>query len=228
MFGDSVVRIDPESGEVVGKPIRVGDRPLAVAVGEGSVWVFNSLAGTVSRIDPKTGKVISESARLVGRTGTPDYAGLAVADGSVWVSSPSEGTVVRLDVESNKADKPIRVGAGPFGLATAEGAVWVANYDDGTVSRIDAADGPSGGQHLRRRTAHRRDGGSRRRRLGGERGRLARADRPRDEHSRGRADQGRVQAPGSRRRRGRGVGREPVRQHALTRGNVNSQRRRAK
>ena len=96
---------------------------MAIAAGEGSVWVFNTLGGSVTRIDATTGKVLSTSPRVVGRAaGNPDYAGLAVGDGSVWVLSPTEGTVVRLDVESNRPQgKPIEVGTGPTGISHRRG-----------------------------------------------------------------------------------------------------------
>ena len=168
----------PESGEVVGKPIRVGDRPLAVAVGEGSVWAFNSLAGTVNRIDPKSGKVLSESPRLVGRAGTPDFAGLAVANGSVWVSSPSEGTVIRLDAAKqpsgasrsawSRALRPRRCGRSRLGSQLRRRHGDAPRRADRQGRRHDR----------RRRAADRRHGGRRRRRLGGERGRSSRGSTP--------------------------------------------------
>ena len=54
--GDRVVRIDPQADQVVAT-INVGSGPTAIAVGFGSVWVTNSLDGTVSRIDPATSAV---------------------------------------------------------------------------------------------------------------------------------------------------------------------------
>ena len=48
----SVVRIDPASNSVT-TSIPVGRGPAGIAVGLGSVWVANSVDGTVSRIDPR-------------------------------------------------------------------------------------------------------------------------------------------------------------------------------
>jgi DNA-binding beta-propeller fold protein YncE len=139
MFGDTVTRIHSENNEVVGKPIRVGDNPMAIAVSEDGAFVFNALDGTVTRIDTKTGKVLSTSPRVIGRAaGNPDFAGIAAADGAVWVVSPSEGTVVRLDAKMNEpVGEPIQVGSGPVSVAADEGAVWVANIDEATVTHID-------------------------------------------------------------------------------------------
>src|SRR5215207_7182190 len=46
---DSVAVIDPQRSRVVGH-VLVGRRPVAVAIGHGSVWVANADDGTVSRI----------------------------------------------------------------------------------------------------------------------------------------------------------------------------------
>ena len=49
---DTVTRIDPAGGKVVGEPIAVGDDPIGIAVGAGAVWTANFRAGTVTRIQP--------------------------------------------------------------------------------------------------------------------------------------------------------------------------------
>src|SRR5688572_14548675 len=87
---DSVALVDHEEARVVGY-VRVGRRPVAVAVGHGSVWVTNADDGTVSRIDPGRREVI----RTIG-IGAPAID-LAVGPDAVWVANGSEGTVSRID-----------------------------------------------------------------------------------------------------------------------------------
>ena len=72
-------RIDPARDAAV-RTIRVGTGPLGIGVGAGSVWVANSLAGTVSRVDPLENAV--EETIPVG--GTP--RGVAVGEGVVWIT----------------------------------------------------------------------------------------------------------------------------------------------
>jgi streptogramin lyase len=48
---NTVVRIDPKQGQVVGDPIEVGRNPFAMTAHGHSVWVTNLVDGTVSRID---------------------------------------------------------------------------------------------------------------------------------------------------------------------------------
>jgi YVTN family beta-propeller protein len=74
-----VSRIDPRSNAVT-HAISVGDRPVALAVGENAIWVANAGDGTVSRIDPRTAKVVA-TIRVGHRP-----QGVAVAGGAVWVT----------------------------------------------------------------------------------------------------------------------------------------------
>jgi DNA-binding SARP family transcriptional activator/streptogramin lyase len=87
---DSVAVIDPQRSRVVGH-VLVGRRPVAVAIGHGSVWVANTDDGTVSRIDPDRREVI----RTIG-IGAPAID-LATATDAVWVANGSDGTVSRID-----------------------------------------------------------------------------------------------------------------------------------
>ena len=87
---DSVAVIDQERSRVVGH-VPVGRRPVAIAIGHGSVWVANADDGTVSRIHPDRREVI----RTIG-IGAPAID-LAVATDAVWVANGSDGTVSRID-----------------------------------------------------------------------------------------------------------------------------------
>jgi DNA-binding SARP family transcriptional activator/streptogramin lyase len=87
---DSVAVIDSERSQVVGH-VRVGRRPVALAMGHGSVWVANADDGTVSRIDPDRHELV----RTIG-IGAPAID-LAVTTDAVWVANGSDGTVSRID-----------------------------------------------------------------------------------------------------------------------------------
>jgi DNA-binding beta-propeller fold protein YncE len=87
---DSVAVIDPQSSRVVGH-VLVGRRPVALAIGHGSVWVANTDDGTVSRIHPDRREVI----RTIG-IGAPAID-LAVGTDAIWVANGSDGTVSRID-----------------------------------------------------------------------------------------------------------------------------------
>jgi len=87
---DSVAVIDLQRSRVV-RHVLVGRRPVAVAIGHGSVWVANADDGTVSRIHPDRHELI----RTIG-IGAPAID-LAVTTDAVWVANGSDGTVSRID-----------------------------------------------------------------------------------------------------------------------------------
>ena len=87
---DSVAVIDPQRSRVLGH-VLVGRRPVAVAIGHGSVWVANADDGTVSRIDHDRHELM----RTIG-IGAPAID-LAVTTDAVWVANGSDGTVSRID-----------------------------------------------------------------------------------------------------------------------------------
>ena len=87
---DAVALVDADEERVVGS-VPVGRRPVAMAVGFGSIWVANADDGTVSRIDPDRREVV----RTIG-IGAP-AVDLAVGHDALWVANGSEGTVSRID-----------------------------------------------------------------------------------------------------------------------------------
>lgn len=75
-----VWRIDPASGKVVGQPIPVPIRPLAMAGNAESVWVIGVETDTLLRIDTKTAK---RDVRPIGIGNAP--TDVALGYGKVWV-----------------------------------------------------------------------------------------------------------------------------------------------
>jgi serine/threonine-protein kinase len=74
-----VSQIETSTNRVV-HTIRVGRDPIAVAAGEGGVWVTNYRDGTISRIEPRTGRVVTTV-----RVGpNPDHN--AIGEDGVWVT----------------------------------------------------------------------------------------------------------------------------------------------
>ena len=133
----TVAQIDPRTngGQVVGKPIRVGNAPSGIAYGLGAVWVANSVDRTVIRIDPVTGT----PGRAISVEGGAD--GVAAGDGSVWVIGQSAGVLSRIDPAARTVVGTTSIGNEPAAVAVGPDAVWVANGADGTVSKIDPSSG---------------------------------------------------------------------------------------
>jgi DNA-binding beta-propeller fold protein YncE/tRNA A-37 threonylcarbamoyl transferase component Bud32 len=147
LAGDSVTRVDPgtdsqgdgregdDPASVADEAIQVGDEPIALAVGDGVVWVVNRGADAVSVIEIDGSR----------RDGNPIRVGqvpndVAVGEGAVWVTDDFAGQVTPIDPVSREAGEPIDVGAHPRGVAVGLGYVWVVNGEDGTLARIDPQD----------------------------------------------------------------------------------------
>jgi DNA-binding SARP family transcriptional activator len=135
---DSVVVIDPQRSRVVGH-VLVGRRPVAVAIGHGSVWVANADDGTVSRIHPDRREVI----RTIG-IGAPAID-LAVATDAVWVANGSDGTVSRIDPSADAVVETIDLRGSSelawnptYAVAADDESVWIAAGPH-HVLRIDPA-----------------------------------------------------------------------------------------
>jgi DNA-binding SARP family transcriptional activator len=135
---DSVAVIDPQRSRVVGH-VLVGRRPVAVAIGHGSVWVANADDGTVSRIHPDRREVI----RTIG-IGAPAID-LAVTADAVWVANGSHGTVSRIDpsvdavVETIDLRGPSELVWNPtYAVDADDDSVWIAAGPH-HVLRIDPA-----------------------------------------------------------------------------------------
>ena len=105
---------------------------MAVAYGEGAVWVSESGADQVQRIDPVKRRAIKPPIQVGFGP-----SGIAAGEGAVWVANQFKYTVSRIDPATNKVVATIKVGIQPTDVAIGEGAVWVANSNSNSVTRID-------------------------------------------------------------------------------------------
>jgi serine/threonine-protein kinase len=140
---NSVGAIDPKTGRLV-TSIPVGQTPVAIAYGLGSVWVANQDDGTVTRINAKTRTV----QRTIGLTGTP--LSIAVGLGYVWVTT-EEGALFKIEPTSNAVSRlPLRFtsarlrdtsGDALNGVAAGRGRVWVLWTGGNEILGVDPASG---------------------------------------------------------------------------------------
>jgi branched-chain amino acid transport system substrate-binding protein len=95
--------------------------PVAVAVGEGSVWVVNANTQTVTKIDPQFENVAATISLGIGR----NPSDIATGSGAVWVANAGNGTLARID-SSTDAVTTIPFGNNPTNVAVAAHRVWVS------------------------------------------------------------------------------------------------------
>jgi streptogramin lyase len=101
-------------------------------VGAGSVWVAESLKGTVVRVNPDTGAIEQPIPLLRGNP-----TDVAFGQGYVWVTDFSDDSVIRIDPRSNLATTIPDVGNGPSGIWAGSEGIWVAASLDGSVAEIE-------------------------------------------------------------------------------------------
>lgn len=130
----SIARVDPASGKSTN--FAVGNSPIAIAAGEGAVWVVDDADHTLTRIDPASENAVLDTTTLGGQP-----SAVAVGAGAVWVTNAEHNTVARVDPGDSSVTGTTKVGRRPTGVAVGEDAVWVANSLSGTVSRLDPRTG---------------------------------------------------------------------------------------
>jgi DNA-binding beta-propeller fold protein YncE len=125
-----VLRVDPETNRVVGRPTSLPADGWDLVAAAGSVWV-TQFDGRLVRIDGRTG-------RIRARIRAPRlYFGSTVAFGGgyVWTGNDDERnrrqTVTRIDPATNRiAGRPLVVArpSSPQSIAFGGGALWVADH----------------------------------------------------------------------------------------------------
>jgi hypothetical protein len=133
----------PPARTEVAATIRIGQRPNAIAIGGGRVWVGRFGHPRLVAIDPATNKAIPRLTPTVG-IGTVD---MVMGGGTLWVALARERRLVRLDPRTGRQQgAPIALPAPAVAVTYADGAPWVALDGAGTgigdmVARIDPETG---------------------------------------------------------------------------------------
>jgi YVTN family beta-propeller protein len=138
---DSVTRIDSRPIRT-GRTVAIGERPVGLAAGDGTVWVAGATRTrpfvTVRRIDARFDKVHSP----IPIESLPEGgASIALGRRSLWIA-PSFGLLTRLDAATGRVRGPrIDAGHSPGTVASNGHTVWVADKAAAVVSRIDPSTG---------------------------------------------------------------------------------------
>jgi DNA-binding beta-propeller fold protein YncE/tRNA A-37 threonylcarbamoyl transferase component Bud32 len=135
----TITRLDPDSGEPIGRPLHPGFGVAGVAIGGKWVWVTNSLRGELLRLDPENGRVL-KTIDVGGRPGP-----IALGGGRVWVADESGRGVSAVNSEGGRV---LQRGLPPqttnLRLAFGAHGLWVSIAGTGSVRRVDPADFTTG------------------------------------------------------------------------------------
>ena len=113
------VRIDPETGDIVAT-VPVGEYPLGIAAGAGSIWTVDRDSDTVTRIDPAANEVIA----TIEVAGVP--SSIAADDANVWVKDSVAAKLHRIDVSTNEVVDSFDLPEASTSPEVLGGSAWVA------------------------------------------------------------------------------------------------------
>jgi streptogramin lyase len=133
---DSLVRIDPETGEAVAA-LAIGSRPVGVAAGEGAVWVIGQGDRSLSQIDPETNAIV----RTVSLPPGESPEGIVAGEGAVWTRH-AFGLRKYDPATSSFPALPNEIAGGTGftnDIAAGHGSIWLFQGDE--VLRLDPATG---------------------------------------------------------------------------------------
>ena len=128
----TVTKLDPETGEILGKPHQLGEGVSGVAVGRNWTWVTNSGRGVLLRLDPRSAEILKE-VPLPGEPGP-----LALGGQRVWTADMGGRGISAVNAEGAGL---YRSGLPPqapgLRLAWGDHGLWVAIADAGVIRRVD-------------------------------------------------------------------------------------------
>jgi YVTN family beta-propeller protein len=139
----TITRLDPETGEAIGRPRRLGAGVAGVAVGGKWIWATNPRRGELLRLDPRDGRVL-KTIDLGGEPGP-----IALGGGRVWLADEGGKGITAVNAEGGSV---YRQGLPPqaerLRLAFGAHGLWTTVADAGVVRRVDPA-GLSAGEPIR-------------------------------------------------------------------------------
>jgi len=121
----------PATGAALGRPVRVGGRPISVVAGFGRIWVADIAGSKVWEIDPGNGAVVGSPIAVA-----QGPVSLATGDGGVWVASLVAGTVSLIDPHTAQVVASAALPDGAVRLAIGPDGVWVSGQTD-SLTRVD-------------------------------------------------------------------------------------------
>lgn len=147
--GDEAKKVARNEKGIVGETfdgvtVKLPERPIAVAAGEGAVWVTSMAGGVLTAIDPVTHKQLGKPVK----TDNAPYA-VEAAFGRVWVATFEKDVIVRVDPRTRKVIDRIKVDNRPFGMAAAYGHMWVTSIRNQSISRLDPETGERVGDRIK-------------------------------------------------------------------------------
>jgi DNA-binding beta-propeller fold protein YncE len=113
-----VVRVDPRTGAIEGRPTAVGGASLTLAAYRDKLWVADGSSGRLVTLDAATGRVTA-TRRLAG------IGAVATSAGTVWTTFFQKGELAAFDATSGSRRRASLRIRGAYGVETDGRSVWV-------------------------------------------------------------------------------------------------------
>ena len=138
---DSLTRVDPRPVGVSlrWRAVKVGQGPIGVGAGDGSVWVANVKSGSISRVDPSSVRVTATYTVGGAGGGVPANPEMvAVWHDRLWVADGQQGVVVALNPSTGaQIGAPVPLPGVVRQLVLDDGGtLWGTTANAGTVVRF--------------------------------------------------------------------------------------------
>ncbi len=127
----TVRHFNPSTGAALGRPVRLGGRPISVVSGFGRIWVADIAGSQVWEINPKTAAVVGSPIPVA-----EGPVSLAAGDGGVWVASLVAGSVSLIDPRTGNVLASGSLPDGAVRLSVGPGGVWVSGQTN-SLTRVD-------------------------------------------------------------------------------------------
>jgi len=128
----TLTKLDPETGEVLGTPRKLGVGISGIAIGSNWTWATNSRTGELLRLDPKSGRVLKE----IDMPGEPGP--LALGGGRVWVADEGGKGITAVNAEAGELyRRGLPPQAPKLRLAWGAQGLWVTVAGANALRRVD-------------------------------------------------------------------------------------------
>jgi len=113
--------VTSEEQRAMDRALLVGPSPIAVAAGEGGVFVIDDEERSLRRFDASPLRRKGGPIRLPGRP-----VDVAVGAGAVWVAVSGPAVLVRVDAATGRETGRVKLSGSPSAVDVGRGTVWVA------------------------------------------------------------------------------------------------------
>jgi YVTN family beta-propeller protein len=138
MMSDArMVRVDPTDNSVTQIEVAgAGGSYRGIAIGEGAVWIPDTVSGTIYKLDPAANSVV----KTIPVEFYDSEGSIGVGEGAVWIVAPGaklQPFLRRFNSETGALEASIPLERGSIAAVVGYGSVWVTNTDKSELYRID-------------------------------------------------------------------------------------------